>query len=271
MKKSVLAVAGSFLLSLTSLQADVKLSGLYSDNAVIQRNAPVKVWGWADPLEKVTVNFVNKSLSTEADAEGNWSVTFPAQKAGGPHSMTVRGKNALTRTNLMFGEVWVCSGQSNMQWSVRQSVDGDLEVALAKDKDLRIVTVGNIGSQTPQKDIDGKWSVATGEELSNFSAVGYYFGRELRRALGVPVGLIDNAWGGSACEAWVPRDVLKSDERNIPYVENFAKTVANYDEDKLMAAYNKKFEKWRQYFANKRLKCVSGKTTKVLRTCLLPG
>lgn len=245
MKNNSLIIIINLLFCLITLSADVKLSSMYSDHAVIQRNVPFKVWGWADPSEKVTVNFVNNSLSTEADAEGNWSVTFPAQKAGGPHNMTVVAKNSLKVSNILFGEVWVCSGQSNMGWNVDSSVDGDLEVLLAKDTELRILHVGGSGSQTPQKDVMGKWAICTGQDLLRFSAVGYYYGRELRRALGVPVGLIGNAYGGSACEAWVPRDVLKSDKRNHPYIESFAKTVASYDEAKEIAAYEKKLAKWK--------------------------
>ncbi|MCM8536464.1 MAG: sialate O-acetylesterase [Lentisphaeraceae bacterium] len=232
MKKFFITCFVSVLISL-SLSADVTLTSLYSDNAVIQRHAPVKIWGWASPSEKVTVTFVGKKLATKTDSKGNWSVVFPAQKAGGPHSMTVTGKNTIQRKNLLFGEVWVCSGQSNMQMNVGQAVDGDIEVLLAKDTDLRVLTVTNAGEQTPQKDVDGGWEMATGGQLKNFSAVGYYYGRELRRALGVPVGLIDNSWGGSSCETWIPQDVLKSDKRNQPYIETFAKKLAKFEKSDL--------------------------------------
>lgn len=234
-----------FTLALSfTLKADVTLPNLYSDNAVIQRNVPFKVWGWAAPAEEVTVHFVGSKLSCKANEEGNWSVTFPAQKAGGPYKMVVEGKNTITRENLMFGEVWVCSGQSNMQWNLLRSVDGDVELLLAKDKDLRIITVTNDASQSPVKDIDGVWSAAIGDPLKDFSAVGYYFGRALRRALGVPVGLINNSWGGSAIEAWIPRSVLMTDERNNPYLEIFAEKVAKFKSGQTNAEYKKNMQRW---------------------------
>jgi sialate O-acetylesterase len=125
-------------------------------------------------------------------------------------------------------------------------VDGDLELLLAKDKDLRIVTVTNNASQHPQKEIDGKWSPAIGEELKEFSAVGYFFGRELRRALGVPVGLINNSWGGSAIEAWIPRDVLQSDERNLDYIKKFDQRVRDFKTGQAMLNYEEDLKGWRE-------------------------
>ena len=249
MKKTILAFLSSLFLCFYS-NADVTLTSLYSDNAVIQRNAPVKVWGWASPAEKVSVAFVGKTLSTKTDSKGNWSVTFPAQKAGGPHAMTVTGKNTLQRKNLLFGEVWICSGQSNMQMNVGQAIDGDIELLSAKDNDLRILTVTNAGEQKLQKDIDGGWQPAIGGQLKGFSAVGYYFGRELRRTLGVPVGLIDNSWGGSAIQSWMPEEVLKTDKRNLKYIETFAQKLAKFkkagglsEHDKKMASLKSRIKK----------------------------
>ena len=177
--------------------ANICLPQLFSDNAVLQRNVPVKIWGWADPGEKISVDFVQLNKTTKANKKGHWFVEFPAQKAGGPHSLRVQGKNKLTRTNLLFGEVWLCSGQSNMQMRVGESRDGDLELLLAKDPQIRILRVNNWGAQQAQKDVDGQWQKAMGQELKVSSAVAYYFGRELKRALNVPIGLIENSWGGA--------------------------------------------------------------------------
>jgi sialate O-acetylesterase len=172
-------------------------------------------------------------------------VTFSAQKAGGPHGLVVKGSNEISRSDILFGEVWVCSGQSNMGWSVGSSRDGDLEALLCEDSNLRLITISNKGSQEKHKDVQGTWTLANSQSVPRFSAVGYYFGRELRRALNVPVGLINNAWGGSACEAWVPRAVLTTDKRNDRYVKAFAERVAGFDEEKTMAAYQKKLEAWK--------------------------
>ena len=226
--------------------ANICLPQLFSDNAVLQRNVPVKIWGWADPGEKISVDFVQLNKTTKANKKGHWFVEFPAQKAGGPHSLRVQGKNKLTRTNLLFGEVWLCSGQSNMQMRVGESRDGDLELLLAKDPQIRILRVNNWGAQQAQKDVDGQWQKAMGQELKVSSAVAYYFGRELKRALNVPIGLIENSWGGSACEAWVPRDVLKSDPRNHSYMEMMAKKVKESQNTPEFIQYVKDFQQWQK-------------------------
>ena len=246
MKRNFLLILLSFV---TSLCADVSLPNLYSDNAVIQRHIPFKVWGWADPHESISIEFLGKKVSTQANETGTWSVEFPAQKAGGPYSLTVTGKNKLVRNNLLFGEVWVCSGQSNMKWNIGKSVDGDLEVLMAKDDQLRIVTVSTGASQTSLKDIDGVWTPATGKALNEFSAVGYYFGRELRRVLNVPVGLINNAWGGSAIEAWIPREVLLTDERNFAYLKSFDERLEQYSSGQPLSLYEENLKKWEKKVA----------------------
>ena len=229
-----------------SLFADVRLPQLFSDNAILQREVPFKIWGWADPNEKITIDFVGIKYDIQANASGNWEVGVPAQKAGGPHKLIVQGKNTVERSNILFGEVWLCSGQSNMQWGVGQSGNGDLEFLLAKNTNIRMISVNNWGSQEPQHDVDGKWEIASGQDLRAFSAVGYYFGRELNRALNVPIGLINNAWGGSACEAWVPKDVLLSDLRNQDYIEKTEKLVAECEANPEYANFVKLQEEWQK-------------------------
>ena len=224
-----------------SLHSKVIVSSLFSDHGVIQRGIPIKVWGWASPSEKITVDFVGKTLETVADSKGDWSVTFPAQKVGEPKTLKITGENTLVIKDLLFGEVWVASGQSNMEWSLKKIIDGDLEPLLAKDKQLRILKVNNRGSQTPQKDIDGSWTITNENSVKDCSAVGYYFARDLRRALGVPVGLIVNAWGGSAAEAWVPRETLESDPRYHTYLKLYDRIVANYNYE--LADRKKLFDK----------------------------
>lgn len=196
-------------LALSSARADVRLPAIFSDHAVLQRDMPVSVWGWADAGEEVTVEIAGQTKNATADQDGNWRVTLDPLPTGEPLKMVVEGNNRLQRNDLLVGEVWLCSGQSNMEWPVSLTSNADLEIPAARHPRIRLVRVKGPGSQTPVKDFDGAWQVCSPETVAGFSAVGYFFGRELQRQLDVPVGLIDNSWGGSACEAWIRRDRLE--------------------------------------------------------------
>jgi sialate O-acetylesterase len=152
--------------------------------------------------------------------------------AGGPHTLSIKGQNTLTLDDVMVGEVWICSGQSNMQWPVSASNDGDLEVKSARYPRIRLISVPQVGTQEPQKDFHGQWRICAPETVGGFSAVGYFFGRRLHQILDVPVGLIDNSWGGSACEAWVRRDVLAANEKCAPLLKHWEKLEADYPKAK---------------------------------------
>ena len=187
--------------------ADVSLNNMFGDHMVLQQGIKNKVWGKADPGEQVAVTLGGQTHSTTAAADGTWHVFLdPVKEYGGPHTLTVKGKNTVTFSDVLIGEVWVCAGQSNMQWSVNQSNDPDLEKAAAKFPNIRLISVPQVGTQEPQRNFNGKWQQCSPETVGNFSAVGYCFGRQLNQTLGVPVGLINNAWGGSAAEAWVKRE-----------------------------------------------------------------
>ena len=133
--------------------------------------------------------------------------------------MTIQGKNTLNFDNILSGEVWICSGQSNMQWSVNAANDSDLEKLSADYSQIRLVSVPRVGTQVPMDDFEGQWEECSPETVGNFSAVGYFFGRQLHTTLNVPIGLINNAWGGSAAEAWIKRDLLEADARYAPLLE----------------------------------------------------
>jgi sialate O-acetylesterase len=200
--------------SCVGARADVSLNNMFGDHMVLQQGIRNKVWGKADPGEAVTVTLGLQTHATKAAADGSWHVLLDAvMEYGGPHTLTVKGKNTVTFNDVLIGEVWVCSGQSNMAWSVNQSNDPDLEKAAAKYPQIRFVTVPQVGTQEPQWNFNGKWAACTPETVGDFSAVGYFFGRQLHQTLDVPVGLIDNAWGGSAAEAWVRRDKLAAHPR----------------------------------------------------------
>ena len=230
----VVLVAG---LMLPAAHADVSLNNMFGDHMVLQQGIKNKVWGQADPGEQVTVTLAKQSHATTAGADGMWHVFLdPVQEYGGPHALTVKGKNTVTFNDVLIGEVWVCSGQSNMQWSVNQANDPDLEKATAKYPTIRLISVPQVGTQEPQWNFNGKWQVCSPETVGDFSAVGYFFGRQLQQTLGVPIGLIDNAWGGSAADAWVKREKIAAHttlkaihERWLKMEEALPTAMANFE------------------------------------------
>ncbi len=209
-------------------RADVKLPALFTPHMVLQRDQADRVWGWADPGEEIAVSIAGQTKSTKAGDDGKWMVSLDPMPAGGPHKLTVKGKNEITLDDVLVGEVWVCSGQSNMQWAVGQSNDADLERLTANYPRLRFISVPQVGTQEMKDDFDGKWEVCTPETVGQFSAVGYFFGRQLHQTLGIPIGLIDDAWGGSACEAWIRRDILEADAKYAPLIERWKKMEAEF-------------------------------------------
>jgi sialate O-acetylesterase len=216
--------------------ADVSLNNMFGDHMVLQQGIRNRVWGKAEAGEKVTVTLATQSHSTTAADDGSWEVMLDAvQEYGGPHTLTVKGNNTVSFEDVLIGEVWVCAGQSNMQWSVNAANDADLEKASASFPEIRLISVPQVGTQEPQWNFNGSWKPCSPESVGGFSAVGYFFGRQLHQTLGVPVGLINNAWGGSACEAWVNRQKLADDgrfEKLLARWEQMEKEKA--DDDRLM-------------------------------------
>jgi sialate O-acetylesterase len=232
-----LASLAALVLVAASARADVSVPKVFTPHMVLQRDQMNPVWGWAEPGEEVTVAIGEQKKSAKADDKGAWRVALDPLPAGGPHVLTIAGKNTLTIDDVLVGEVWVCSGQSNMQWPVNIANDPDLEKMTANYPQIRLITVPNVGTQDPQRDFAGKWEVCSPETVGSFSAVGYFFGRQLHQTLGVPVGLINNAWGGSACEAWIRRDLLEKDAEYGPLLQRWAELEKQY------AAYQNAVEK----------------------------
>ncbi len=195
------------LILIAAAQASsVTLPPLFSDHMVLQRDRPVRVWGWGTPGDQVDVSIDNWAGKAEVGSEGNWVVWVPAHKAGGPFVLNVEGREF---KDVLFGDVWVCSGQSNMQWSVAQSANPDQEIAAANHPQVRLYTVPMTSTESPLATNGGPWSVCSPQTVRNFSAVGYYFGRELVSKTGVPVGLINTSWGGTPVESWTSRGALR--------------------------------------------------------------
>jgi len=226
--------------------ADVRLPSIFGSHMVLQQGQKNKVWGWGDAGEQVTVTIAAQKHRATAGDDGWWAVQLDPLQAGGPHKLTVSGGNTITLDDVLIGEVWVCSGQSNMQWPVSSANDPALEIAAANYPRIRLITVPQVGTQEPQEDFEGAWQECSPETVGSFSAVGYFFGRQLHQTLDVPIGLIDNSWGGSAAEAWVRRDLLSADERYDALLARWEATEQKYDHDENLARYKEQLAAWEE-------------------------
>jgi sialate O-acetylesterase len=178
---------------------------------VLQRETPLPIWGWADPGEQVTVTFRDTTMTATADAGGNWGVKLPPVPASNsPSIMTISGKNTIKLLNILIGEVWVGSGQSNMQWPVSAATNAAEEMVAANYPQIRLFLVPLVPSGTPAKTVNAHWTPCSPRAVPEFSAVLYFFGRELHKRLDVPIGLISTSWGGTRIEPWIPPEGLSS-------------------------------------------------------------
>lgn len=188
----------------SGVSGEVKLPSVFNSNMVLQRDGNTPVWGWADPSEAIQVEVADQVKKTVADAQGNWLVTLDPTPAGGPFTLTVKGRNNIQFENVLFGDVWICSGQSNMGWTLGSANDAQKEIAEANFPKIRLMTVQAVSKAVPQKDVPVvPWVECSSTTAGKFSAVGYFFGRKLYQELDVPIGLINNSWGGATCEAYI--------------------------------------------------------------------
>ena len=206
MKNTVLKVVfGLVLLGASLLRAEIRLPGFINDHMVLQREKPIPIWGWADPGEEITVALSGQSAAqTTADAAGRWKVSLEAMPAGGPHRLIVKGANQIEIEDVLVGEVWLCSGQSNMEWTVARSLNPGEEVAAAGFPQIRHLKVARKTSGRPLEDLSAQWQVCSPETARHFTAAGYFMARKLHRELDVPIGLINSSWGGTRIEPWTP-------------------------------------------------------------------
>lgn len=197
------------------LRANVTLPAIFSDSMVLQQNSEVKLWGWAKSLETVTVStgWNDEVLTVVADNQAHWEVTLHTPPAGGPFDITIKGYNEVTLHNVLIGEVWVCSGQSNMEWSARLKINNwEEEVQNANYPNIRLFSVQHRTATSPQIDLIGHWVACTPETMIDFSAVAYFFARKLQQEMNVPIGLINSSWGGTPAEAWIPEETIQNDK-----------------------------------------------------------
>jgi len=224
--------------------ADVGLPAMFSDHMVLQREIGLPVWGWADPGEKVAVTLGDETKTAVADNAGKWSVTLAAQRAGGPHTLTVKGKNTVQISDVLVGEVWLASGQSNMAMTVARAANFAEEQAAANHPRLRMFTVNRVPAETPQERCEGTWQVSSPESVGSFSATAYFFGRELHEQLDVPVGLINSSWGGTPVQAWTSLEVQQALPDLQPMLEDWQRRIDAYDPEAAKAQYEKQMARW---------------------------
>ncbi len=232
--KRLLSVV-SFALILTlfhiNVSGQITMPEILSSNMVLQRNIEANIWGWASEGEKISVSFRGGVVKTKADNNGKWSVKIPTGDAGGPFELLLTGNNSITLDNVMVGDVWVCSGQSNMEWPLKQAENGDQEVKRAHYKNIRLLQVHKNTSVVPLENLTNvQWQECSPQTVADFSAIGYFFGKKIHTETGIPIGLINSNWGGTCIETWTSESGMKNDEQSLRWLEGLksydAKTMA---------------------------------------------
>jgi sialate O-acetylesterase len=233
--KAVVVIAVVFMGA--SAHADIRLPSILSSNMVLQQQSRLKLWGWGEPYEKITVttSWDNKTYpETKPNGNASWRLNITTPAAGGPYTITIKGRNTIVLSNILIGEVWVCSGQSNMEMSGNWRLQ-DIKQVLptAYNNNIRFFHVPKATAQVPQNDCNAQWLVCDSNTLRSFSAVGYFFGRNLNSKLNVPIGLVEAAWSGSSAEVWTPDSVVNND----PLLKQAATKIAANDQCPNMAGY----------------------------------
>lgn len=228
-KYSLLWVLLLFVWAAPYARADVKLPALISSGMVLQQGVPVPIWGWADEGETVVVEFQTQKVSATAK-DGQWLVKLQPLKAGGPFTLFITAKNKLMVENVLVGEVWLCGGQSNMEWPLKQTDGAEAEMAAANYPQIRLFSVPRLEVAEPVNDVKSSWKECSPQTVPDFSAIGYYFGRDIHKARQVPVGLIDNAVGGTPAESWMNAEVLKADQEYKQFLEAYPRRMQQYEQ-----------------------------------------
>ncbi len=245
LKRFIVAAAGIAAAAIT--MANVRPAGLFVDNMVIQRETQAPVWGWGDAGEKVTVtgSWGNAATAT-VDETGKWSVKLQTPAAGGPHTITLKGNNTVELKNVLSGDVWLCSGQSNMGWPVSKSTDPAKEIANANYPQIRSFKVERNPSIEEADDCGGEWAVCSPDTVKDFSATAYFTGRELHKALDVPIGLLTTCWGGTCVEAWTPWTEQADDSFAQARKASLDEESKNYTPEKAQAKYEQQLKSWKK-------------------------
>jgi sialate O-acetylesterase len=242
MQKMIKRLFVSLALALVA-KADVTVASLFQDHAILQRDQPVPVWGGAEPGEKVTVEFRGQSAAAVADASGKWRVQLePMTASAEPAVLIVRGKNTLTISDVLTGEVWLASGQSNMEFRIDQANDAANEIAAVNHPQIRQFDVPNVVAASPQAAVAGAWVMCSPATAAKFSAVAYYFARDFQQAAHVPVGIINSTWGGTPVESWMNATALQTNPAFRAPLDRWQKTIEEYPVKK--AEYDSALTAW---------------------------
>jgi sialate O-acetylesterase len=243
---SIWLLCWSFALVPAVSRADIRLPAIVGDNMVLQGGDRVSLWGWADPNEEigVHVSWHDMGWTVQADKDGKWMTRMTAPKVGGPYEIALKGKNALTIKNILVGEVWVCSGQSNMQMSVDSAANAEQEIAAARYPKVRLFSVERRVAETPQADCKGKWVECSPETVGEFSAVAYFFGRQLYEKLDMPIGLIHTSWGGTPAESWTSQSTLEENPLFEPILKRYQDALAQYPQ--ALVKYKENLAQWNE-------------------------
>jgi sialate O-acetylesterase len=244
MRKVILFILFLCILPLLAprAQAEVRVPSIIGDNMVVQQGRKARVSGTAEPGENVTVTFAGRTQRTIANGQGHWQVFPGSLKAGGPFILKIAGSNTLTFKNVLIGDVWICSGQSNMEWPLVNAIGGTEAIAQANYQEIHYFIVQKNTAASPLDDVKGHWVVTTPEQVGQFSAVGYFFGRELYQRLKIPLGLIQTSWGGTPAEAWTSHDALASVHPLRPILERYQNSLRTLPERR--ADYERALAEW---------------------------
>ncbi|APZ46533.1 hypothetical protein BW723_09635 [Polaribacter reichenbachii] len=232
------------LLFSTFLHANVELPMLFSDGMVLQRNKPITVWGWAEPNETISILFKDKKTKTKANKFGKWTAELKAEKAGGPFNMTIKGKNTIVLSDVLIGDVWICSGQSNMGFTVNRALNFTEEL---KDSDyplIRQFLVNNDMNHIPKEKIKStQWKLTNHNTLAEFTAVGYFFAKKLHKELGIPIGIINTSWSGTCIETWISKEAFESSDEFIGIAEKIPTVDINIPQENKIKILTNRIEK----------------------------
>jgi len=224
---------------------NVAVNSLFTDNMVLQRDMPVKVWGTADPDGTVVVSVASRTARAQVAPDGTWCAVLPPMPAGGPHQLRIAGAQTRTLTNVMIGDVWLCSGQSNMEMVVASCLDSQAETADAANyPNIRFFNVAKRVAPTPQTQVLGEWQVCSPSTAGGFSAAGYFMGRELHKTLNVPIGLINSSWGGTPAQPWTPREGYAYSPDLMPILEAFDQSLKDAPDQ--IAEWTEVNRKWEE-------------------------
>jgi len=267
--KPVILFLVGLLISPGIVFAELRLPALISDGMVLQRDMEICIWGWAEPGELITVSgsWQNEELIATADMDGQWLLKMEPHEAGGPYKLTISGEESIIVDNIMFGEVWICSGQSNMELSVERAANAEREIPEADYPDIRMFKVAKDVAEEPQTDCRGDWAVCSLKTVPRFSAVGYFFARELHKELEVPIGMIHTSWGGTPAEAWTKTEALEEIPECVPILERYEKAVENFPQ--AQQEYMKRLQDWER--SAQKAKSEGGRPTRKPKSPYGPG